>query len=171
MYVFDLKSISYYDPTFSMTLKGPGRVQRSIHLLATNGFLSKTRIQQVRSSAQRQSSSQNIHLPGSVPVHGLCTVDRPGKPARHRNLSSRVAFQSLPCRYSRKDLSQHIGRRQRKTRLANLSGFRTGSDRSSKVALHPRRIRSHIRQRSLCTRLNNHRSVPDTVSVGTVSQT
>jgi hypothetical protein len=171
MSVFDLKSISYYDPTFSMPLKGPGRVQRSIHLLAVNGFLFKTRIQQVRSSVRRQSPSQNIHLFGSVHVHGLCTVDRPGKPARHRNLSSRIAFQSLPYWYSWKHLSQHVSRRQRKTRLANLSGFRTGSDHSGKGALHPRRIWSHIRQRGLCTRLNNHRSVPDAVSMGSVSQT
>ena len=140
MSVFDLKSISNHGQTLSTLLKGPDNVQRSIRLLAVNGFLSKTRIQQMRSSVQRQSSSQDFHLSGPVHVHGFCPVDRPRKFTRYRNLPSGFTPQTLPCRHSRKHLSQHIGRCQRKTRLANISGFRTSPDCSSKGTLRQRRI-------------------------------
>jgi len=170
MSVFDLKSVSNYGQTFSTMLKGPDYVQRSFHLLAINGFLSKTRIQQVRSSVQRQPQSKDFYLPGPVHVHGVCTTDRQRKPARYRNMPSVFKLQTVPCRHSRKYLSQHIGRCQRKTRLANISGFRTSPDRSSKVTLRQRRIWRNIRQCSLRTGLNDYRPLPDTVSMGTVSQ-
>ncbi len=144
MSVFDLKAVLYYDQTFSTMLKGQDHVQRSIHLLAVNGFLSKTRIQQMRSTVQRKSQSNHLYLSGSVHVHGVCIVDRQRKPARHRNMPSVSKVQTVPCRHSRKHLSQHIGRCQREKRLANLSGFRTSLDRSGKVALRQRRIRRNI---------------------------
>ena len=170
MSVFDLKSIPNYGQTFSTMLKGTDHVQRSFHLLAVNGFLSKTRIQQMRSSVQRQSQSDIFYLSRPVHVHGVRTVDRQRKPTRYRNLSSLPKVKTLPCRHSRKHLSQYIGRCQRKARLANISGFSANPNYSSKVALHQRRLRNNIRQRSLCTRLNDYRPVSYTVSMGTVSK-
>ena len=58
MFVFDLKSLSYHGQTFTNSSKGPANVQRSISLLATNGFFYKTRFQQMRSSVSRQSSNK-----------------------------------------------------------------------------------------------------------------
>ena len=171
MSVFDLKTYSNHGQTLSSLLKGPDRVQRSLHLLAINGFLSKTRIQQVRPAAQRKPQSKHLYLLGPVHVNGVCSTDRQRKFTRYRNMSSIFRAQTLSRRHSRKHLSQHTGRCQRKARLANISGFRTSSDYSSKVALRQRRIRRNIGQRSLRTGLNDYRPLPNLVSMGTVSQT
>ena len=99
MSVFDLKSISHYGLTLSIILKGPDYVQRSIRLLAVNGFFPKKRIQQMRSSVQWQSSSQDFHLYGPVPVHGFCSTNRPRKFTRHRNLPSPRYFVTPVLRF------------------------------------------------------------------------
>src|SRR5262245_49990096 len=56
-----------------------------------------------------RAQGQNILLPGSVPVYGLCTTDLSREPTRSRDLSASPTFQTLPSRNSIRGGTQHPG--------------------------------------------------------------
>jgi hypothetical protein len=75
-----------------------------------------------------QSFGQDVQLFRSVSLHGVCAADLPRELEGHRGLSSGNETEALSRRLSREDFTQHLGRRQRKARLAYLRGLRAGVD-------------------------------------------
>ena len=128
MIVFDLKAFFSYGQTFIGLPKGLANAQRSISILTTDGLLTETRIQQMCQTLSRQPSYQDIFLSRSVPLHGLCTIHFSQFAPRHRNLSTGCWAQVIPFRIQRQSCKKHSRRNQRKTILANICRFRTGSD-------------------------------------------
>ena len=66
------------------------------------------------------------------------------------------------------DRQEHARRRQSCARLANLSRFRSGADRSCSGPLCRRRLRLGLGADRLRTRLDDHRPLPDVVPLGTI---
>ncbi len=155
---------------FSKFLKGLANVHWTNRFLATIRFSSQETIRQVRWQTRRQSSNQNLFLFRSISLHGLCADNLSSKPSRHRKLSSSNAAETLSLWHSWNCITKYIGKCKRTSRLENLRGLRTNSDKQSPRTLRRRRLRHSTGSRSLCIGFNNHRFMSFTISMGKISQ-
>jgi hypothetical protein len=117
----------------------------------------------------RRLESQSVFVLGSVFVHGLCSTNLPQEPTRHRRLSEGALRSALPPGLPQPCVSQHAGRCQRRARLAHLRGSGGAPDQKGKTALFWRANKCRTSKERLCTRFDNHRSLFEPLSVGTLS--
>ena len=122
MIVIDLNFDSAFGHAFDLGGMVYERWQND--LLATYGLPSASRVPQVCRAVRRRPPSADLFLHGPVLLHGLRPAHLSRELAGHRSLSAIPWRQALPHGHSRKGISQHTGRRQRATRLANLRRLR-----------------------------------------------
>src|ERR1035441_5423938 len=80
-------------------------------------------------SVRGKPQSPELHLHGSISVHGLCTTDVSRKPARHRSMPAFAGREALPHGDSWAGLAQYAGQCERYARLAHLCRLRPAFDR------------------------------------------
>jgi len=163
--------IDFGHKTFTDSLKGPANVHGTNSLFATDRLLSQKTIRQMCSTISRQPSNKNFFMFRSILVYGFCPDNLSPESSRHRNLSSSNAAKTLSLRNPRKCFPHHLGKGERKSRLANTRRLRPSVDKQSLRALRRRRVRRSIENNSLCFGLNDHRFMSVTISMGKVSQT
>src|SRR4030043_1520352 len=150
--------------------KGLANACRTNCFLTTNRLLSQKTIRQMRSTISRQPPSKKFFLFRSIPLYGFCPDNLSPKPAGHRNVSEDNAAKTLSLRYSWQCFPNHSGQSKRESRLENLCGLCTDSNKQSSDTLRQRRIRYSIEPRGLCSGFINHRFMFVTVSMGKISQ-
>ena len=123
----------------------------------------------LRGALSRRLQSQSVFVLGSVSVHGLCSINLSREPTRHRRLSEGTLRSTLPPGLPQPCVSQYAGRCQRSARLAHLRGSGGAPDQKGKTALFWRANRCRTTTKRLCTRFDNHRSLFEPLSVGTLS--
>src|SRR6202162_5844339 len=123
----------------------------------------------VRGALSRQLQGQSVFVLGSVFVHGFCATDLSREPTRHRRLSERALRSTLPLRLPQPSLSQYVSRCQPSARLAHLRGLGDAPDQKGKRALCWRTNRGRTTTKRLRTRFDHHRSLFESLSVGTLS--
>ncbi len=109
-----------------------------------DGRTAPIRIRQVRSPLRRRLSGALAPLLRTIPGPELRAIDLPRELARHRNLPARPGLQALSQWHSPAHRSQHLGRRERKARLAHLFRFRPRADRTSPFALRRGTVRRRV---------------------------
>src|SRR5258705_10059708 len=122
----------------------------------------------MRGAPSRRLQSQSVPVLGSVFVHGLCSTNLSREPARHRRLSAGALRSTLPSGLPQPRVSQYTGRCQRSARLAYLRGFGGAPDQKGKTAVFWRANRCRTTTKRLCIRFDNHRSLFEPLSVGTL---
>jgi hypothetical protein len=138
-------------------------------LLSSHGTSTAAYLSSLRSTLSGQSQNSFFFLPRSVSMYGICPVDLPGKPTRHRSLFACSTKQALPHGHSRRHLPQHSVECQQSQRLAHLCRLRSIFNSDRPQALRGRGYWCRTRQHCLRTRCNHHRSVPIRFSLGTFS--
>src|SRR5512136_1827037 len=84
-------------------------------LFATHRFSTRTHIPAIRSPLRWRTTCSYILVLGPIPLSCFCTIDLSRKLARYSHLLACTWQQTLPRRYSRASLAQHLRRRERKT--------------------------------------------------------
>src|SRR5262245_59757716 len=102
-------------------------VGRSIRVCAIDGFSAASRLQRLRKSVSRQSSSARFFVSRSISVLGFRAADVSRKLARHRNLSASAETEVVSRRLSRKNIAKYFGGCKSGARLAHLCRLRAGS--------------------------------------------
>src|SRR5690606_30993522 len=148
--------------------KGLADEYRTNRFLTDYGLAPTLGFPQLRQTLPGQSKNTDIFLHGSVPVHGICSINLSREFTRHRDLPPRQSAETVSHGYSIPRLTKHISRRQRKPRLANLRRLCPNSYLDCQRAVCQGRLRPHSGSRGLCTRLNHHRLVPVPISLGTI---
>jgi hypothetical protein len=127
----------------------------------------QVRIGQVYCSLQRQPPHALLFHLRTVSDHGFCTTHLPRKSARHRHLSPRCRPQTLPQWSAASGRSQHLGRRQRKERLAHFRRLYSGviqqaltlySDEPFGIVLNKEAYALDSTPPSICAFRSSHRS-------------
>ena len=144
--------------------------QRTNSVFANTRLYSKAPFQNLCQSIQWQLQCQIVFVFRSIFDDDICTTDIPRKLARYRNLFASFKRQVVSLRFPWKYFANHFSRCQREKRLANISRLCTSANQKSKAALHRRRLWRYSKKYSLCFGRNSDRSVFDTVSVGSTSQ-
>src|ERR1017187_3102110 len=128
LFDFNCLLLSSRHPTAFQLLLEAANESWPNRLLSTGGLPPDLPVSNLRRSIPRQSLRQRILLLGSVPFSGLCSAHLPRKSPRYRSLSARPATQALSYGFPGASFSQHVGPRQRASRLADLRRFRAGPD-------------------------------------------
>ena len=116
--LIDLNSIACY---FGVpTSKGASNEPGQNNLFAGHGIPARVRIPQMRHTLSRRLQDQELFMHGSIFMHELRAIDPSRKSARYRNMLAVHATKTLSHGHPRLDIQKHIGRRQRKSRLAYL---------------------------------------------------
>src|ERR1700693_861360 len=123
----------------------------------------------VRGALSRQLQGQSVFVLESVFVHVSCATALSREPTRHRRLSERALRSTLPLRLPQPSLSQYVSRCQPSARLAHLRGLGDAPDQKGKRALCWRTNRGRTTTKRLCTGFDHHRSLFESLSVGTLS--
>ena len=123
----------------------------------------------LRTNIQRKPQDQIFQLPGSIPVHGICSVDLSGESQRDRDLPSSAKQEALSHGYTWRHCSQYIVQRQQGARLENLRRLCPSIDKDRQTLIRRRRSGARTRQYNLRTRFFHHRSVSLGISMGPVS--
>src|SRR5216684_8209920 len=152
MSFFDFNLFSPFCPhstAFQLVLEaadesGPNR------FLSAGGFAPDLPVSTLRRALSGQSLRQGFLLLGSVPVSGLCSTHLSRKSPRYRSLSSCSATQALSYGLPGASFSQHVGTRQRASRLADLRRFCTGPDCRRSQPLPRRTFRSGVVRDRVC---------------------
>src|SRR3989339_1204096 len=156
--------------TFANLLKGLADEYRADCFLATDKFPSEETFRQMCATISRQPSNEKFLLFRSISLHGFRPDNISPVTSGHRKLSAGNAAETLSLRYSRQCFPNHSGEGKRKSRLENIRGLCTNSDRQSSNTLCQRRFWHSIRPRSLCSGFNNRRFMFVTVPMGQLSQ-
>ena len=172
MQLFDLNAIylnsSYNPPQYYL--------RRSQDEFWKNGLRSiasapaAIRIQSLCSSISRQSQSQKLLLPRSIPLHGLRSTDLSRKPARHRNVPQLPQGETLSHGIPREARQVNSSRCKRTPGLPHISGLRLCAYQHSQQTLSGRRTGFRSEVGGLCFGFNRHRSLPVHLPMGNVSQ-
>ncbi len=141
---------------------------RPNRFLSTRGLPPHLPVSSLRRSVPGQSLRQRFLLLGSVPLFDFCSAHLSRKSPRYRSLSSCPAIQALSYGLPRASFSQHVGTRQRASRLADLRRFRSDSNCRSARPLPPRAFRSGVVRNGVCPGLDDHRFVPVAFPVGEI---
>jgi hypothetical protein len=102
-------------------------------------------------------------------MHGLCSTNLSREPTRYRRLSEGALRSTLPPGLPQPCVSQYARRCQRSARLAHLRGFGDAPDQKGKTAIFWPADRCRTATKRLCIRFDNHRSLFEPLSVGTLS--
>ena len=134
-----------------------------------DGVLAASRVQFMRSSLPGRPSFARLHLPRSIPVHGVRATHVSGKPARHRDLSACDGKEALSRRFPQPSFPEHVGGCKPGPRLANLCRLRTDPDSSCAGAVRQRTAGSHAGTDCLRARFDDDRPVFEPLSLGAFS--
>lgn len=170
--VFDLKFSSKcpYNPQEDILTEEFSHEYRQAHFFPDNSPSSNLHFPKVRKTLSRQPQDKKIHQPESIPVHGLCENDLPGKPAGHRSVPVSAAKQAVPYGNQKHDISQYSGQRQQSKRLANLRRFRAEAHLDGTSALLGRQFRAGAAKHDLHLGRVLDRLVPERVSMGAIPE-
>ena len=116
-----------------------------------------------------RAQGQELLVSRSVSVHGVRAVDLSREPARYRGEPAGAISQALSSGDSRQRGAQHACQRQCDARLAYLREFRRAVDWYRARLVCRRALRRGSGRDGLCSRCDDHRSVPVGVSVGAIS--
>src|SRR5450759_1319982 len=105
--------------------------RRTDYFRSSDGMVAEIRIRQMRRTISRKPLRQIADLLQAVLDDGICSTHLSGKSARHRNMFAGRGKQALSCWDLQSRAQKHLGRCQRKSRLAYLRRFRSYSDRAS----------------------------------------
>src|SRR5919201_1987287 len=168
----DLNSISGFGQlTLSrLTAKESFIESRSHRVCSTHQFSFTQRIQSLRGALWRQQECALILLLGSVSHHGFRATYLPRELARHRDLPGGSAAQALSLRLQWTSKTFHVGRRQRKTRLAHLPRFRAQSNPHRTATLCSFRFGTRTRSHCLRLRRHHHRPLSVALSLGQIQK-
>src|SRR3970040_2629108 len=87
---FDLKFFSPIGHTSATAeRKEMAYESRQNRVCSTDGLRAIVRVSPMRRTLQRQLQGQELFLPGSIPLHGFCATDLPGKSAGYRGVLAR----------------------------------------------------------------------------------
>src|SRR3990172_1164418 len=138
--------------------------------LSNHGFRPIVSFPAVRCSLQRKLQGDYVHLSGSVPLHGLRSTYLSRKPQGHRSMSSCSKIKTVPYGNQRKHFTKHSGPCKREPRLANLCRLRTRADQNRQGVVRKRRLWPGVEEYRLRFRLNNHRPLSFSISLGQLPQ-
>ena len=151
--------------------KGLDDERWEVSLRATHGLVAETRFRPLCPQIQRQLSCQAVLLLRSVSLYGVCSVDLSTQPPRYRNLFEFHESQTLPRGHSWHHRTQHFGPSQPKTRLAHLRRLCSDPHRPRPKTLCQRSFGSRFGTDGLRLRFHDHRSLSDSIPVGTIPST
>src|SRR5450759_4351798 len=109
-----------------------------IDICAAHGTPSREDLGAMRGAVSGQPQDPELHLPGSISVHGVCATDVSREPAGHRSVFALADREALPHGHSRSGFAQHTGQRERDSGLADLCRLRPASDRYRPQAVYQR---------------------------------
>lgn len=118
---------------------------------------------------QREPQDQILQLPGSIPLHGLCSTDLSGESQGNRDLPPSANQQALPHGNTWRHCSQHAVQRQQSTALENLRRLCRGTDKNRQAIVCRREFGTRAQQYNLRARFFHHRSVSVSFPMGSVS--
>jgi hypothetical protein len=128
-------------------------------------------ISKVRCHVMVAIGTRRISLAGTSIWRWLSPTHLSRKPARHRDLSPIARRQAVSHGLSQQRGALDAGRRQRIARLAHLRRLRADADGHCPPLV---RSRSHERRSGaelVCSEVDDHRSLPEDVSLGAVQFT
>ncbi len=160
----------FVDNTFNFSLKGRTGVYWANNFLSTFRLSAEETIRQMCAKISQQSSDKIFLMLRPISFNVFCTNYQSQKSPRHRNISSCNGAKTLSLRFPLEYISNHFSKSKRKSPLVNIRRFRSHINRQGTKSLCQRLSRFFDRQRSLCSGFNNHRLMPDIVSVGKLSQ-
>ena len=167
----DLKlPIVFADNTFNFLLKGRTGVHWANNFFSTFRLSAEETIRQMCTKISRQSSDKILLMLRPISFNVFRTNYQSQKPSRYRNISACNGTQTLSLRLPLKYISNHFSKGKRKSPLANIRRLRSHINQQGTKSLCQRLSRFFDRQRSLCSGFNNHRLMPDIVSMGKLSQ-
>ncbi len=167
----DLKlPIVFADNTFNFLLKGRTDVHWANNFLSTFRLSAEETIRQMCTKISWQSSDIILFMLRPISFNVFRTNYQSQKPSRYRNLSACNGTKTLSLRLPLKYISNHFSKGKRKSPLANIRRLCSHINQQGTMSLCRRLSRIFDRQRSLCSGLNDHRLMPDIVSVGKLSQ-
>ena len=105
---------------------GTADVYRQNHFLPDHRSPAHAYLPTVRPAISWTLESAKLLLSGPVSMHGFRSVDLQRKSSRYRGLSACSRLQAISHGDPSKSLTEHTGRRQRKTGLAYLRRSRPG---------------------------------------------
>ncbi len=143
---------------------------RPHHLCTSTRLSSKTSISVLRQTLSWQLSNQVFLMLRPVLIHGFCAIKLQRKSQRYRNMLKGIKQQIISLWLSRKNVSKQSGKCQREKKLENLRRLRTSAYQKSKATLSRRRFWPNVEKHRICFGFDHHRSLPDSVPVGAVSQ-
>ena len=146
-----------------------GCVRRADRLCAAHGVSSPARFQRLRRALPRRLSPAILLLPRSVSGAGLCAAHVSRKLARHRDVLGSGGLETVSRGLPQPGLAEHLGRRQPRSRLADLCRFRPGVDSPRPPLVRQRAARGGTEANGLCPRLDDDRSLFEPVPLGQVS--
>src|SRR3972149_6600308 len=103
-------------------------VRWAVRVYAVDELSAATRVQRVRRQVSRRSSQSRLLLPRPFLGLGIRAAHLSRKLAGRRNLLASLGAQAVPRWISRQGLAEHLGRRQSRSRLANLRRLRPSPD-------------------------------------------
>jgi hypothetical protein len=137
---------------------------------AADGFSPLDHLHQNRRSLRWQLPCSQSLLYRSVSSVGFRPVDLSGKSSRYRSLPYRTICEALSHGDSLSDKAFDIGRRKRAPRLENLRRLRSTADCSSSKIIRRGRFQPGAFRYGLRAGLDDHRSVPVSFPLGTISK-
>src|SRR4030067_251056 len=140
-----------------------------IDIRAVDGTSSGEDLGAMRSALSWQLQDPELHVSGSISVHGVCAADVSRESAGHRSMFALADREALPHGYSRPGVAQHAGQCERHARLADLCRLRAAPDRHRTQAVHQRTLWGRSGQHGVRLGLHHHRLVALAVSVGAIS--
>ena len=162
--------INFDQYTFADLSKGLANEYRADCFLTTDRLPSQETIRQMRSTLSRQLSGKKFLLFRPISMYGFCSDNISAESSGYRNMSASNETETLSLRHSRQCLSNHSCRSERKSKLENIRGFCTDSDKQSANALRQRRLRPATGPGGLRSGFINHRFMFVTVPMGKISQ-
>ena len=117
---------------------------------------------------QGRFQRKNIHMPRSVFMYGFSQDYPARKSARHRDLLTISKQETVSHGHTWKSFKINSCRSQRKTRLAQLCQIRSESHMYSQRVIQGRFVSRRIKRNSICSGCNHYRSMPVSVSLGTL---
>src|SRR4030067_1377028 len=170
--VFDFNFVSQIGHNLPISdRKGVTNAFRANHFLSAHELFPETRIQQMRSPVPRRVSDSELFVFRSIPLHGFCSTDLSGESSRYRNMPAGLAAQALSRRDTEQSFSKHVGRCQRKTRLAHLRRLCSGVDPNCQTVVCERGLRAATQPDGLCLGFHDNRSLSLPFPVGLFSAT
>src|ERR1035437_6448907 len=121
-----------------------------IDICAAHGTPSGEDLGAMRGALSGQPQDPELHLSGSISVHGVCATELSRESAGHRSLLALADTDALPHGYPRSGLAQYAGQCERHPRLADLCRLRAAPDRHRTQAVYrseERRVGKECRSR------------------------